>query len=333
MGEVLGTIHIPRYLVSVAAGMPDRIPVFQSKFNNRTPENQLVAEGLERSLAICRDWLSRGGAEAKLAREIQKRLNVVARTKPWPELMNLPRPPLRPLAAQVRTLIATKVIPREPYNEMSLLLGGLTPESKAMAFSASAGLLSMLITAEPLFEDKLFELLCLAWIISALSRKADASTLQVFPGKLKGAAGMPVAQASIRGKRVRLFFQSGVALPSRNWNYVPAGNKLGAIFDILCQITSPDQADTTNIIVDAKNRAANSEGEVAYKMLGYKENVMDEHQRFLGLAIFPSDQDFLKIKSLQRAEHRLWLAYAPLAKGERTMRLFSSALGNHRFGF
>lgn len=66
-GEILGTIHIPKYVASLAAGMPDRIPVLQSRYNKRTPENQLIAEGLERSLAVCRSWMGKGGAEGKLA--------------------------------------------------------------------------------------------------------------------------------------------------------------------------------------------------------------------------------------------------------------------------
>jgi hypothetical protein len=331
-GEILGTIHIPKYVASLAAGMPDRIPVLQSRYNKRTPENQLIAEGLERSLAVCRSWMAKGGAEGNLAAETHRQLSAASRAEPWRDLIRQPRPPLKPLAAQVRNLVASGVIPSQPYNEMSLLLGGLSQASGEMAFIASAGLLSLLVTSDAKFEDKLFELLCLSWFIKALSKKADKSTLELFSGRLKAAKGNPVASARINGKTFSLFFQSGVVLPFRNWSYVSTGKKLEAIFDIFCRVTSANGADTIDIIIDAKNRSAASEGEVAYKMLGYKENVLTEHQRFIGLAIFLSEEPRLKVKSLHRGEHRLWLAYAPLGKSEQTVRFLGTLLGNHRLG-
>ena len=331
-GEVLGTIHVPKYLISLAAGMPDKIPVLQSRSSKLTPENQLVAEGLERSLGVCRSWIAAGGAEARLASELIRRLGLVARAEPWRDVMSKPRPPLKPLASQVRNLVAGGALPREPYLELSELLGGLSMASDVKAFVASAGLLSLLVTKDTRFEDKLFELLCLSWFINALAVRAEPGTLELFPSRLKAAKGLPVARAAIRGRQVSLFFQSGVVVPVRNWRYVEPSQPLGAIFDIFCRI-SATPGQSVDLIVDAKNRSFASEGEVAYKMLGYKENVVAEGQRFLGLAIFPSESSRLKVKSLHRAEHRLWLAHAPLGESKQTVRFLGTLLGNHRLGF
>jgi hypothetical protein len=331
-GEVLGTIHVPRYIASLAAGATDRIPVLQSRSNLGTPENQLIAEGIARSLSICKDWMGEGGAEAAFAGQIHQHLTRAGRQEPWRDIMTQPRPPLRPLAGQVRNLVSLKVIPKVPYWEMSALLGGLTPTAASGAFTASAGLLALFVTSNPQFEDKMFELLCLAWIINAISRYGDPSSLSVFPDRIKASKGLPLVEAKIRGRRIRVHFQSGVALPVRNWRLIDGNRELGAIFDILCRLTSVDGSRSVDLIIDAKNRGAKSEGEVAYKMLGYKENVTAPSDTFRGIAVFPATTARLEVSGLKRDAHRLWLVRVPLGESKQAIDLFGRFLRSRRLG-
>ena len=83
------------------------------------------------------------------------------------------------------------------------------------------------------------------------------------------------------------------------------------------------------MILDAKNRTLASESEVAYKLMGYKENL--GMWPFQTVGVYPSFSNKLRLRRLEKDMDQILLAHVPLANGRRTVgrivRQFLRTLG------
>ena len=72
------------------------------------------------------------------------------------------------------------------------------------------------------------------------------------------------------------------------------------------------------VIVDAKNRTLASESDVAYKLMGYKENLGIEG--FQAVGMYPSLSGELRLRRLQEADEQILLFHVPLSNGRKTVQ-------------
>jgi hypothetical protein len=333
---VRGRVHVPRYLAMRARGPEAGVPVVRAERQEVTPENLLFAEAIRRSLVVTREFPERApsGAVARLTRDLHHRLLLVEARHPWSHLRTQPRPPLRSLLQSVRARVRAGAVPAQPISRIADLLDPGHPSPTSFEYGAE--LFSLVATARPEFEDRLFELLCLAWLLEALrllAADAGSTPPAVHPGRVRGGGGRPVVEATVGRARVDVVFQSGGAFPDRHWRYAP-GERLRAIFDVSVRITTDTGA--ADVILDAKNRSIAQESEVIYKMLGYKENVHARGTAYRAVAIFPRFNGTPSVRTLVRTDdpgvtHTLWIAHVPLGEGKavfgRAVRLLLRRIG------
>jgi hypothetical protein len=204
------------------------------------------------------------------------------------------------------------MVPAEPLSSLLALLD--TDFGSPSGFECSAAILALPLTKHPDFSDRLFELLCLAWILDAVRMRL--SGVAVWPCNLKGADGKPVLEGrTLSGQRLRVYYQTGVALPAPQWEYQPSGRKLTGIIDILVELGEGENRSL--LLVDAKNRRQ-SEGEVFYKMLGYQQNF--QIPVYNAVAIFPSEDGGTRLKVIHNQEHRVWMVRLPLDSGRHLVK-------------
>lgn len=321
-GILAGKLHIPKYLATRSRTAVLGIPVIRASKESRTPENLLVSEVLQRTRTILGFWKRLGGAEARQAQAYLHRLSRIESREPWQTLRSKPRPALRELGQAVRARVVARVV--EPQPILSLVNLVLTKEP-SKAFELGAGPLSFYASRDYRFEDRLFELLCLGWMLGAIQRSTGREAVQIFPERLRSNDGKPVLDATISGIRVRIIYQSGQPIPTRNWIYSKVlpktanqnrvGNSLRAIFDYVVEIERNGATET--IIVDAKNREPD-QSEIIYKLLGYKENTHNGIQPFVAAAVFPGYRDEFGLVELKSGESRVYLLEVPLSRGRRT---------------
>lgn len=309
-GQVRGKIHMPRLLARRARGDSLNIPVLRATRHIETPENLLISETIRWSLAICRRWVVRGGAEGAFSRALLSRVQSIENSQPWASLRDKPRDPLLTLAQSV--IGRSKSGITRPDGTFSKIANLVVGRDSGASMEASAGALSYLGVDDGRFEDRLFELLCLGWLIKSL--KSVTSSCVVFPKSIK-ASPSPVLVGSIGKHQVELFFQAGHMSGHGRWFKRPRGKRLGAIPDITIEIVLGQVRQT--IIVDAKNRSRGSEGEVTYKMLGYMENLGINPYRAVG--IFPELSGASSLSVIEREQHRVVLMRASLETGERAI--------------
>jgi len=72
------------------------------------------------------------------------------------------------------------------------------------------------------------------------------------------------------------------------------------------------------VILDAKNRTLASESDVAYKLMGYKENL--EIKAFQVVGVYPSFLGKLRLRRLEKAAEQILLVHVPLSNGRQTIR-------------
>ena len=318
-----GQVHVPRLLIARAINPDAPIPVVRATRQPITPENLFISEAVNRSMAVCRRWplpkrASDIGAEHQLAQSISSALRKFESRKPWSDLRFRPRPSFRSLCGSVRGRLKAGMIPTDPLSGLVALLDADT--GSPAAFECAASVLALPLTENPDFEDRLFELLCLAWIIDAV--RVRLSEVSIWPSNLKSADGRPVLEGrTASGKRLRVYYQTGLALPPPRWTYFPSERKLIGIIDILIELGEGE--NRSFVLVDAKNRRQ-SEGEVFYKMLGYQENF--QIPVYNSIAIFPSEDGRTRIKVLCRDDHRIWMARLPLESGRQLVTTIVNAM-------
>ena len=190
----------------------------------------------------------------------------------------------------------------------------LSPE----AFATAGADFALLVTQEPEFEDKLFEILCLGWAVQALGHICSEAAVDLTA--LKGRHDRAVFKGRYSsGWSIEVFFQrSADALPKGRWTERDNGRSLRGIPDLLLHLQNGADQKVRLIIVDAKNRSIASESEVAYKLLGYKENFGLEE--YLAIGLYPRFDRRHRIRVLSKGDEHITLLHVPLQSGLRTVR-------------
>lgn len=312
-GALQGKLHVPSYAREVAHGRPDHFPVIRATRVIHTPENLLVSEAIRLSLAVTRAWAHQRGAEGKAGLAVLQKLTRTEARHPWTELRNIPRPPLSTLIPVVRGRAVAGMI---PLNSPILGVCDLfeNRNRNAAAFDASAEALAFAATNNPRFGDRLFELLCLAWIIDGVQTACDESVL--VPGALRQGSVAPILRATHHTTQLQVFFQTGRPLGPKRWRDRITMKPLAAIPDIVVKARRGDQQ--WFFIIDAKNRPKGSDSSVVYKLLGYRENT--SVQPFLAVAIFPTADSNLTHRTLIHRPNRVTLLRLPLRSGRRIVQ-------------
>jgi hypothetical protein len=320
---VRGKLHVPRWIGERARGLGRRIPAIRAERQLVTPENLLISEATFVCAQIARVWKDQGGAEGAMAQQALQQLLMFEAHEPWNELRSKPRERLNALVEFVRGRLKTAVIRSGGVIERIVNLFSARPGNVA-AFEAASGPLSLLVAGDPLFEDRLFELVCLGWIVAGL--KSHLNDAQVFPRALKGAQKGPLLSGHVKGVDVRVFFQrGGDLLPSGRWIYKHSGQSLRAIPDIVVETVRRDTKARQLLLIDAKNRSVSSEGDVLYKLIGYQENL--GLVPYLGVGLYPKFSTGLRTRVLKRdATRTATVVHVPLDNGRRVIKRMCDVL-------
>jgi hypothetical protein len=102
---------------------------------------------------------------------------------------------------------------------------------------------------------------------------------------------------------------------SSHWIWNHSGKHLQGIPDLVIRRSKDGKISHT--LVDAKNRVGSAEGEVVYKLLGYKENL--RLTPFLAVALFPEFGSEKSVRSLFSDDSRVVLARIPLASASNDL--------------
>ena len=325
-GVIRGKIHVPRFVQGISRKDTRGVPVILARRQMSTPENLLIAEAFRLCMAIAARWKSRGGAEAHYAELLLNGLQTYEGTSPWSELRTKARPSLIELVGVVDGRLRTGEIEVGSLYEKTALLFSRR-SGNANAFEKAATWISLLISLAPEFEDRVFELLCLSWIISAL--QSYCSEVVIRPDSLRGRRDGPVATGRFGNYEVSVFYQqSAGVLPGSLWLDRHTQRPFRALPDIVLKI-SDGPADRF-VILDSKNRSIASESEVAYKLMGYRENLGIEP--FQAIAMYPSFSDELRLRRLVKkaSTDQILLIHIPISNGRQIVgkiaRKFLSAL-------
>jgi len=323
-GFVRGKPHIPRYLQMLARGDRRGVPVIIAQRQPTTPENLFVSETVRLSRLVCNAWMSRDSAERRLAIDLADRLARFESSSPWSALRAHPRPALTDLSAIVGgRLISGAVNETGAVAELHRLFSPREPEN-VIEFEEATEALTFLACNDSRFEDKVFELIVLAWLFQALQSRATA--FQIDLRRLKGAGGEPVATATLGDASVEVFFQAAASvLPPGAWRYRHSGAALRAIPDIVIRIRTQGAQDRI-VIVDAKNRTSASESEVIYKLLGYRENI--RLTPYSAVGVYPSLEPHPRVLRLSDGTSRVTLVHVPLRGGRQVATRLVRALSS-----
>jgi hypothetical protein len=313
-GDVRGKIQIPRYISGIARNETRGIPVIRARRQVSTPENLLVSEAFRVCISAVEFWKLREGAEGEYAARLWSGLQAYESTFPWNELRTKSRPSLTELVAIVEGRIrAGQIEPGSFYQKVALLFSERPNNSSA--FEKAGTPLSLLITQSPEFEDRVFELLCLSWIIAAL--RSYCTDVLVSPMGLRGLKKAPIVTGWFGTKQLSLFYQQGAGLlPVPTWIDRRTGQPFRAIPDMVLKIS--DGKSDRFVILDAKNRTISSESEVAYKLMGYKENLGIQQLQAAGL--YPSVSNKLRLRRLEKGGEQILLFHVPLSSGRQSVQ-------------
>lgn len=300
-----GKLLVPRLIRERAAGRLRRIPVIRIERIPETPEALLASEALCISQKVLRNWCRlQGGAEAVLAKDRLEEAANLERSEPWAGLSFRPRPSIKDLARTVMSrTVAGYNAPGSAIDQLSSLMVG-NPKAITEAF----GSVDFLLSNDERFEDRLFELICLGWLIKAL--KAHEPTGIVDPENLRRPG--PVF-TSVRGNAtLSLYYQAGHLSSLARYERIRTKKRFRAIPDFSLELTIDDRRHI--VLLDAKNRSKSANSEVFYKLLGYRENL--GLQETLGLAIAPSFTQSTDFDWISFGSRNFGIARVPLERGE-----------------
>lgn len=313
-----GKINIPRLLLMRARG-DQRIPVVRAERQLITPENLLISELLNFSLEVLKPWIKTSGAEEKFALSLLKKIQIVESSYPWAELRHTPRPLLRELTqivvARARAGISE---PNGPFQQLAEIFShrftNVTAFEKTSIQEAFTQPIFLLISQQPEFEDRVFELLCLGWFINAVSKCADI--IEINQAGIKGSNKGPLLTTFYRESKIELYFQSAFGVLDRgSWVDTKNHKPLRGIPDIILRITKDKISRLA--IIDAKNRSKASESEVAYKLIGYKDNFYINP--FVGIGLYPSFGNS-SYRHLNDGNNNIYLLHLPLLKAKKIIQ-------------
>lgn len=316
-GIVAGKPHVPRYLQLLARGDRRGVPVIVAQRQPTTPENLFVAEVVRVSRLVCSSWMTREeSAESALSTRLAEKLSRFEARAPWSILRGHPRPTLSELSATVSGRIAAGIISSSGAVATLHRLFPPREYDRPLSLEESQDALAFLASNDPRFEDKIFELIVLAWILNGLRELADVLDLDL--GLLKRAGGRPIARATLGNQRLEVFFQAAAAvLPEGHWKYRNTQQPLRAIPDIVIRYTR-DPVTSRLFIVDAKNRTSASESEVTYKLLGYRENL--RLSPYFAVGVYPADKAIGRIRRVEEGASQVAVVHIPLVGGARVVR-------------
>ena len=322
-GAIKGKVHVPRYALGKARNDRRGLPVIFASRQATTPETLLVSEAFRMTIATAQSWKIKGGAEGLYSARLLEGLQGYESAFPWNELRTKARPSLAELVGIVEGRIQAGQVEFGSFYQKVTSLFSRRPDSPD-AFEKASTPISMLVSKSPEFEDRIFELLCLAWLISAL--RSYCSQVAVKPSALSGPKRDPVATGFFQGSELTLNFQqSAGVLPDSTWVNSKTHSHFRAIPDLTIKVTN--NTGDSILLVDAKNRGLSSESEVTYKLLVYKENL--GINPFLGVALFPSYSGNLRLRGFYKTatEDRIYLVHVPIMRGrEAVRRLFRQFL-------
>lgn len=273
-----------------------------------TPEALLVSESIRVSRRVASVWEGRGGAEGALASKVGTQLSFVASQQPWSSLSLRPRPALRVLASTVKSrAVAGWTAPGGPIDKLSDLM-----LDASEAVSEAAGLISFLVSQDRRFEDRLYELICLGWLLGALRQWAPDGA--VYPRNLR--KNGPLFTGSSAGTRISLHYQASHVGQSARYRWRGSGKQLRAIPDFAIEIENASGSHT--VLLDAKNRAVSTNSEIIYKLLGYRENLGLEP--YLAVGIAPAGGKRHALDGVEHYDRHAAVLRLPLAKGAAFLR-------------
>jgi hypothetical protein len=236
-------------------------------------------------------------------------------TFPWSELRTKARPSLLELVAIVEGRIRAGQVEPGTFYEEAVSLFSDRPDNLS-TFEKAATPISLLLTQAPEFEDRVFELLCLGWLISTL--RGHCPDIVINPIALRGSRKGPIAEGTVGNKRISLFYQqSADLLPVPRWVDRQTSVPLRALPDLVVKIEE-EGIGARLIILDAKNRTLASESDVAYKLMGYKENLGISN--FQAVGIYPNFSGRMRLRRLEKDTEQIMLVHVPLSKGRGTLR-------------
>lgn len=300
-----GVLVVPRLVRERAAGRESRIPVLRASRFIETPEALLVSELLRLSARVASAWSATTGAEGNFARHLANRIRSLEAQQPWAALRGRPRPAVRSLAASVKNRAVAGWTPLGgTFDRLAgLVLGapnGILPDSGPIAF---------LISEDERYADRLFELVCIGWLLSGL-RKMDPGG-RVDPEGICNASS-PIFEGVRNGVRVRLHYQAGYFSKIARYEWRSTGKKLRAIPDYSLELYGGGWSRV--ILLDAKNRVFSSSSEIIYKLLGYQENL--GISPFTAIGIAPEYGAFTALSGVEYLDRTVMVARIPLRKGK-----------------
>ena len=303
-----GALLIPRLVTERAAGRLKRIPVLRASRFVETPEALLVSESIRLSQRVAAAWRGRGGAEGALASTLSERLATIEAQQPWSSLRLRPRPVLRALASTVRSrTVAGWNALGSPMDRLSdLMLDG------SEAVTEAAGPIAFLVSRDRRFEDRLFELICLGWLLGAL--KAWDPAGKVYPESLR--ASGPIFSGEKNGLRTNLHYQASYVGKSARYSWRKSGKQLRAIPDFSLELETTGAKLT--LLLDAKNRVLSSNSEIVYKLLGYQENLGLDPYFALGIA--PAHSGRQSFDGVRHSHREAAVLRLPLATGSELLK-------------
>ncbi len=302
-GRIDGKIHVPRLILERSNGGRRGVPVLRAARHLQTPENLMASELLLSAIRVARFWASREGAEGALAAKMLTRLQALESKHPWTEFKTVPREHLSSLASSVKGRVRAGWC--LPSSAMARLAELAAPNDISDSLRSAAGPLSYLGVQDGRFGDKLFELLCLGWIVSTLT--SLFRTRSIRPAGIRNSS-IAIWQGESRNSELMLYFQAGFVSKDAVWKWVTSNKALRAIPDFVLVVRTGTHM--TLIVIDAKNRSASSDSEVVYKMLGYKENL--RFDPYLGVALFPEFESEAVLSAVAFGAHKVVLARIPL---------------------
>lgn len=281
VGHLHGRLDVPRYLQARGRrAVPRRYPVVDAQRSSATPENVLAAFALRWLVAdldacLLRLRLPADTPEARAAEQVRA------------DLVRLDTHPILRRA----TTDAAAVTRRETVGrlldtvEARIRAGHVT---RAGGYERLTGWVRRAVADEPLaepgdlaadfygpgFDEKLFELWCLAQLAAALTRLLGPERHRA-PHHLVRDTQTPLFVWEAGADMVELYFQPSLdtltGAPNR-WRYQPSGHRLRGYPDLGIRCRHVDGSAEV-VLLDAKlRRRTSAHGQEIYKLLGYVAN-------------------------------------------------------------
>lgn len=301
-----GVLVVPRLVRERAAGRTGRIPVLRAARFSETPEALLTSELLRVSARVASDWSAVSGAEGLYARRLAVRVRALEAQQPWAALRTRPRAALRSLASSVKSRAVAGWTPLGGgYDRLAeLALGVVT------GVTADTGPIMFLVSEDERYADRLFELICLGWLLSSLKKMDPAGEVNV--SALRGTS-TPIFKGARNGVEVRLHYQAGYFSRVARYVWRKTGSKLRAIPDYSLELDGSGWS--RSVLLDAKNRGLTSRSEIIYKLLGYQENLGLSPYTAIGIA--PEYGAHADLSGVVYAERSAFVIRIPLNRGKR----------------